>query len=816
MAEEEEVEVDWGIDEPVDEWRGAGRVGDGDDDDVISLDGIEVDGEGAGGGAGAESHTARRSSSPRKPPTGPSTTNTNGKTLPTGPSVSKNPPTGPRRSTSRPTGHRTTPLGPKRDSSSSLSATKQTGPADAASASAGSETANAERSDNQASFHPAPLRELYTGGASTTTATNGTDNSQATEEARPASPPLPPGWTSVMSKSHKRPFYYHKETNTTVWDRPEATTISGVSEPKSPQLAESGGTVQSAESTKQEDSQVNRGLEPASAPVPPSELDGEKKKIPTGPAAASASAPKTANVDSAAPTAAATDSVATAYAARKGRSGNTAPPSGPSRLDNDRRRQRTPPSSRNGNARDDDYNGSKRFKSDDSGRRANVPPPDNDYRRQRSPPRPIPPQGPRFSVHDRKADAPRRSPPSRSRPLDEPRERGIDGPPRFASNANRGPPPRSPPRGALPAPAQPRVVQGPNSAPLTNNRWGAHGGNASGISTTPVDNSTNRTLGSAQTINSKSTETSAALRERTKEIQEAMKRLKEEEARLLKLEEEEEKKRREDEEKRAEEKREREKEILRKRDDEDRRRWEESRRMIRPQEPHRGDRSPLRDASVPGVLGRGDSYRPVVDGPDNRSGPPPFSSRLDPAPRPRDRDRDVDRGRDWGRDRRPLSPPPPHLRRASPIRRPLSPMRRPLSPIRRPLSPVRRPLSPMRRPLSPPPRDFSPPLRLARRPSPPRGGPGSRPPSPPRRGGGDSYYPSSEVPPQNLSSRLGARIRGGPDQMAIPMSMDRDRRRDSPRDLPPPPRRGDDSRLPPRPLADRMSMDDGDRRWGRR
>lgn len=44
MADEE---VDWGLDEPVDDWRGNGGI-DGGEDDVISLDGMEADPEGSG------------------------------------------------------------------------------------------------------------------------------------------------------------------------------------------------------------------------------------------------------------------------------------------------------------------------------------------------------------------------------------------------------------------------------------------------------------------------------------------------------------------------------------------------------------------------------------------------------------------------------------------------------------------------------------------------------------------------------------------------------------------------------------------------
>lgn len=210
------------------------------------------------------------------------------------------------------------------------------------------------------------------------TASSNFNGKESEEAAGLASPPLPPGWTSVMSKSHKRPFYYHKETNTTVWDRPEATTA----EPKSLPLTQataSASTETTTVTTKQDEGVAKPA---ATNAVPASDSEGEKKKaIPTGPAAGSGpSRPPTAAPTGPANTASAgsgtpTDSVASAYASRRSRNGTAAPPSGPSRLDNDRRRQRTPPPSRNGNGRDDDYADSKRFKSDDNnGRRGDLPP----------------------------------------------------------------------------------------------------------------------------------------------------------------------------------------------------------------------------------------------------------------------------------------------------------------------------------------------------------------------------------------------------------------------------------------------------------
>ncbi|WWC86882.1 uncharacterized protein L201_001761 [Kwoniella dendrophila CBS 6074] len=51
------------------------------------------------------------------------------------------------------------------------------------------------------------------------------------------SSPLPPGWTAIMSKSHNRHFFYHKETNTTVWDKPSVSTNKeGKDDPSSPPL----------------------------------------------------------------------------------------------------------------------------------------------------------------------------------------------------------------------------------------------------------------------------------------------------------------------------------------------------------------------------------------------------------------------------------------------------------------------------------------------------------------------------------------------------------------------------------------------------
>ncbi|ODO08742.1 hypothetical protein L198_00475 [Cryptococcus wingfieldii CBS 7118] len=277
MADEE---VDWGMDEQEDEWRGGGlddsaRI----DDDVISLEGGDDD-----------------ASSTRQPATGLG---------------SKNPPTGPKKGRKG-----EVPGGPRQGADS------QTSRINAQSAAADSE----KPSNGEAS-------------------------------------PLPPGWTAVMSKSHNRYFYFHKESNQTVWDKP-AFPAELEPEPRA-EPVESGAEVEAATA------------------VPVEQKENKERLVPTGPSASRniATQPKFTHAPVPATTPANQDAgnqnVANAYARRQ-----TQPPApqGPG--------SGLGPGGRNARARSplrgDRDGDAKRFKQDDGGRRS--PPPhqyliSNDSRR---------------------------------------------------------------------------------------------------------------------------------------------------------------------------------------------------------------------------------------------------------------------------------------------------------------------------------------------------------------------------------------------------------------------------------------------------
>ncbi|WWD07645.1 hypothetical protein V865_005746 [Kwoniella europaea PYCC6329] len=86
----------------------------------------------------------------------------------------------------------------------------------------------------------------------------GTNGTTETSTENGGSSPLPPGWTAIMSKSHNRHFFFHKESNTTVWEKPSNTNVNTKDQeevqPQSPPLAttqeNSLGTV---EETKTQD-----------------------------------------------------------------------------------------------------------------------------------------------------------------------------------------------------------------------------------------------------------------------------------------------------------------------------------------------------------------------------------------------------------------------------------------------------------------------------------------------------------------------------------------------------------------------------------
>jgi len=105
---------------------------------------------------------------------------------------------------------------------------------------------------------------------------------------------LPEGWVKFDSAQYKRPFYYHKETKTTVWERPIAPVLQDRPDsPPAPPVQEK------AESPKPE----------LPVKVDEPEVETTEKKVPTGPAGS--------------------DPVATAYAARRTKAADV--PKGPAK-----------------------------------------------------------------------------------------------------------------------------------------------------------------------------------------------------------------------------------------------------------------------------------------------------------------------------------------------------------------------------------------------------------------------------------------------------------------------------------------------------
>lgn len=171
-----------------------------------------------------------------------------------------------------------------------------------------------------------------------------------------------------MSKSHNRPFYYHKESNRTVWEKPTLPV---------------------------EQLQEAEPVTPASQPEPvPAEIQRKaeikqiEKRVPSGPAAQTAAAAATD-----ASTNEGNRNIASAYARRNAVPHAPAPSSGsigpnPPQLQQQQQRRtraRSPPPHMRGRPGPghDDGNDAKRFKQEDGGRR--TPPhaaPQGDYRRR--------------------------------------------------------------------------------------------------------------------------------------------------------------------------------------------------------------------------------------------------------------------------------------------------------------------------------------------------------------------------------------------------------------------------------------------------
>ncbi|KIR26470.1 hypothetical protein I309_04626 [Cryptococcus deuterogattii LA55] len=432
MADEE---VDWGFDEQEDDWRGAGLAENDNaaraDDDVISLEGAE------------DAEDAKRAASPGRK----SNPNANGRQPPTGPS-SKNPPTGPRRGR---VNARARP-----DSADNATAVPS-GPR-------GGFRANAN--DNQASFH---LDFSFLCHSKNKASARNDDQAN---NVREDSPPLPPGWTAVMSKSHNRPFYYHKESNRTVWEKP----ILPVEQ-------------------LQETEPVTLASQPEPVPAEiqrKAEIKQTEKRVPSGPAAQTAAA---AAAD--ASTNEGNRNIASAYARRNAVPYAPAPSSGsigpnpPQPQQQQRRtRARSPPPHMRGRPGPghDDGNDAKRFKQEDGGRR--TPPhaaPQGDYRRPA--PMSYPSRGqvsqsqtPTGSAAGR-YDGPRDRY-DRSGPAPVPSRGPIGPPPDVRGFDRRHPESRPPPRAATPS-----VVKGANSAPITNNRWGQSIGPTTPSTSTPIPSS---------------------------------------------------------------------------------------------------------------------------------------------------------------------------------------------------------------------------------------------------------------------------------------------------------------------------------------
>ncbi|WVF69784.1 hypothetical protein IAT40_004563 [Kwoniella sp. CBS 6097] len=885
MAEEE---VDWD-----DDWRGPGHDsvsaplddnidndGDGgvlglndlggassrqaageDADDVLSLDGDgEGEGEGEGDGERMDQDIAAQRVSPRKSST--TATVVNGNAAPTGPSSSRAPPTGPRKSVTRPpTGPRVpsssatatpTPTGPKKSNSTQDQADTSVNASPGANTSTGASASHPSNVSNTTSTST-PVSTVKSGANGSATGTsNGSSKVSTAEEGVEA--PLPPGWQAIMSKSHQRPFYFHKESNTTVWDRPTAPIASQAKEgvPPSPPLGSAEGTnsVKAASTANSnlnssEEKAVGSRREPSKTDAPAGNGDSlnakakaksekEEKKPPTGPSANRQADPaptSTLSMSTSAGAGATQSAAALAYAGRKS---TVAAPSGPSfakrgaekvdavdyarnssrdtrqsDIDSDRRRQREISPRPSGGQDDRD---SKRFRVDDSRRDGR---PANDFRQPRSPPRSQPPRGPRQD------DFPPRSQPGPRGPAQDDRPRPFDRSSRYPPGDSRTPA-RSPPPSrysdSMP-PSGRRVDTGPSIPTGPGGRYPPRESPRDHPSSRGPPSSSSSARDSAEAVR-------AQIREEQRKAEARLKFLKDEEERLARVEAEEAKKKRQQEE--DDRRRRQEDDDRRRREDDDRRRREDEQRPRRDMYPHpprpsrrdgpySPDRRPMAfppPPPPPADRSRYDAYRP-----DDIGGPP-----LEP--------------RGSSRSYRPLSPPPPmghgryprdegRYRRSPPpgpgdFDRPLS--SRIDGPRFRDDRDRDRDFDRPRRPLSPPGgvRLSDPPLsaRLGRRTPPPMLPMSAR--LGPRRNG-DSYHPDGAEPPRDLASRLGMGG-GGPrrnELSAEPMSAqaqdrDRERERDRDRRSPPPPpppfrrdreRERDDRSLSARPMAERMSID---------
>ncbi|WVW78422.1 hypothetical protein I302_100376 [Kwoniella bestiolae CBS 10118] len=113
---------------------------------------------------------------------------------------------------------------------------------------------------------------------------NTTEQTTSTSTENGGSSPLPPGWTAIMSKSHNRHFFYHKETNTTVWEKPSIPENKDQQEvqPKSPPLV-------STEPEQTQTTTITTSQAPAAAPETSSSNNvtaayATRKQPPSGPA----------------------------------------------------------------------------------------------------------------------------------------------------------------------------------------------------------------------------------------------------------------------------------------------------------------------------------------------------------------------------------------------------------------------------------------------------------------------------------------------------------------------------------------------------
>lgn len=717
------------------------------DEDVISLGGAD-DGDEVSKPAEA------RSSSPRK--------SMSGKVAGTGPS--KAPPTGPRRTNTAPSGLNGVPRGHRASSTDVQKAET-------------SAEAPAHGNHQALELPPAPAKGEI---------------------------PLPEGWVKFDSATHNRPFYYHKETKTTVWQRPVASAEQ--LRPKSP-----------AAPPTPEESPAPEGEASAMVKV------GSPRQEPKQEAAASIE--DTAVVGPSGP-----DQAAPGYAGRRSRLDDV--PSGPASWvgggDSYRPRQDRS-SSPSGQP-------AKRFKRDEGGRspplsarlvtmdRTRSPPRGMLPPRQRSPPSSGPPQGPRSFANERSRSPPRRRSFQTLRGP-EPARRTFDRPDSRTAI-------RAPLRAPEDSPS--RLAQGANTAPLTQSRWGPRSGATTPVVErlpSPIPNLASRIRPATdRSIEADPAATRARIQEERAAAEEVIKRLREEEERLAL---EEEQKKRE-----AEERRKVEDGLLRKKEELQKEMADRDAAMKRDKEsrpessmyPPRTARDrpmpldmPPRDSprqsgfsSIPS----GDNYRP---GPPPTSERPPLSSRFGDGP-PRTRDEPPFGGR--------RSSPPRRLRLHSPqrdIRQTHPSVRSPSSrngEFYYPIVPDRAPPRDLAARIGndrPPPRSLS--DRIGRDNLPPREMMDRGPPlrdmmdrgPPPRdmidrrprpRDAMSRGPPPRDVmdrgpPPRNLQERI------RPREFAEPMSAFARSRPRSPPSSMPRQSSGWSDRLPEHQLAQRMSMEQG-------